>query len=430
MHFVSICHQHGCKLWNVSVLSILVLTACNVLLMLRLLHTECTNISADSVPKPHPPLPPLILDNVVISNVSPIFNVDPRLGRWDTRHTYKMIDHALVGTLFTELSESFSVCLATQTSLEKVHSLVQVAHHWNGPISAALFAAGDEEFSILQVRERVSFQLAFPKEKIPTTSLFVETSSHLDCTRPEASLGKLLKKRSPDIVRWRLRNPYPQNHMRNLARKNCQSPHVFLTDVDIIPSTNLADGLNNFFKTENCNALCAYVVPTYELDDRVQFPRNKTELVRLTGRGLARPFHHKVFIYNQFATNFSRWEQDKYINAVHVSHKVTNFEFLYEPFYVASDSVPPHDERFIGYGFTRNTQVYEMYVAGYEFFVLSPVFTIHWGLQHRKGRPSWRERQNTNNRKNFDQFKREVFARYHKDPLRMVAHQSKDNKLK
>lgn len=71
-----------------------------------------------------------------------------------------------------------------------------------------------------------------------------------------------------------------------------------------------------------------------------------------------------------------------------------------------------------------------MYVAGYEFFVLSPVFTIHWGLQHRKGRPSWRERQNTNNRKNFDQFKREVFARYHKDPLRMVAHQSKDNKLK
>lgn len=41
----------------------------------------------------------------------------------------------------------------------------------------------------------------------------------------------------------------------------------------------------------------------------------------------------------------------------HVSHNVTNFEFFYEPFYVASDLVPPHDERFLGYGFTRNTQV-------------------------------------------------------------------------
>lgn len=41
----------------------------------------------------------------------------------------------------------------------------------------------------------------------------------------------------------------------------------------------------------------------------------------------------------------------------HISHNVTNFEFFYEPFYVASDMVPPHDERFLGYGFTRNTQV-------------------------------------------------------------------------
>lgn len=42
---------------------------------------------------------------------------------------------------------------------------------------------------------------------------------------------------------------------------------------------------------------------------------------------------------------------------VYVSHDVTNFEFLYEPFYVAKDIVPAHDERFMGYGYTRNTQV-------------------------------------------------------------------------
>ena len=42
---------------------------------------------------------------------------------------------------------------------------------------------------------------------------------------------------------------------------------------------------------------------------------------------------------------------------VYISHDVTNFEFLYEPFYVAKDIVPAHDERFMGYGYTRNTQV-------------------------------------------------------------------------
>lgn len=57
----------------------------------------------------------------------------------------------------------------------------------------------------------------------------------------------------------------------------------------------------------------------------------------------------------------SRWEADVATDnnnqETHISYNVTNFEFLYEPFYVSSDLTPPHDERFLGYGFTRNTQV-------------------------------------------------------------------------
>lgn len=67
-------------------------------------------------------------------------------------------------------------------------------------------------------------------------------------------------------------------------------------------------------------------------------------------------------------------------------------------------------------------QVYEMFVAGYEFYVLSPIFTCHWGLQVKKGRPPWREHQNNQNRKLFDNFKKEIFARYNKDPLNMIKH--------
>lgn len=71
-----------------------------------------------------------------------------------------------------------------------------------------------------------------------------------------------------------------------------------------------------------------------------------------------------------------------------------------------------------------------MYVAGYQFQVLSPVFTCHWGLQSRKGRPSWREKQNNSNRRKFDMFKREVFARYHNDPLHMIQKISDDQPKK
>jgi len=57
--------------------------------------------------------------------------------------------------------------------------------------------------------------------------------------------------------------------------------------------------------------------------------------------------------------------------AVHVNHDVTNFEFLYEPFYVAPDTVPAHDERFIGYGYTRNTQVNNTPLVAYRFLLIA-----------------------------------------------------------
>lgn len=59
----------------------------------------------------------------------------------------------------------------------------------------------------------------------------------------------------------------------------------------------------------------------------------------------------------------------------HVSHNVTNFEFLYEPFYVASDLVPIHDERFMGYGFTRNSQVSGF---AFQFYFMSTVVGRMW----------------------------------------------------
>lgn len=61
-----------------------------------------------------------------------------------------------------------------------------------------------------------------------------------------------------------------------------------------------------------------------------------------------------------------------------------------------------------------------MFVAGYHFHVLTPIFTCHWGLQNKKSRPAWRERQNNLNRKQFEVFKKEIYARYHRDPLQML----------
>lgn len=247
--------------------------------------------------------------------------VNINLGRWDARRLFRTFDHILVGSSFVKLSRAYRVCLATQSSVEKLHSIVQAAHHWTGPMSVALYVAGDEEFEVLQkyliylrkcyepIRERVAFSLAVPRVRpVKRQPREFDPPDMVDCAKPEGTLNELMNGISNEQTNWRIRNAYPQNHMRNLARKNCQSDYVFLTDVDIVPSFNLTGALDEFLRADTCDK-CAYVIPTYELDSRVRFPQNKTELVRLARKGLARPFHQKVFIHNQFATNFTRWER-------------------------------------------------------------------------------------------------------------------------
>lgn len=184
------------------------------------------------------------------------------------------------------------------------------------------------------IRERVSFHLTIPRDRAPThiRSIHLSDLMKYNCAKPEQTLNELLKQHTAETKKWRIKFPYPQNHLRNVARKNCQTYFTFLTDVDIIPSANFnfAEQLDKFLRKAKCsnsNNLCAYVIPTYELDERVRFPRNKTDLIRLAKKSLARPFHNKVFIYNQYATNFSRWQADlTETEEVKISHSVTNFE--------------------------------------------------------------------------------------------------------
>ncbi|XP_021203793.2 beta-1,4-glucuronyltransferase 1 isoform X1 [Bombyx mori] len=415
--------------WSIVTIAAIALIFYNAVANIWLLHpTACPVISTAS-PSDPPSCEPCI-DTVPNSAIDddPIAKLDLRLGRWDGSRSYRLFDYAAVGELYSEVSSNSKVCLATQSSIERLHELLRIAAHWTGPISVAVFVAGDElrllrAFTTWlfrcqpEIYSRVALHIAMPAERPGVHG--VVPSWARDCRSKPLPPGE----RRADTVAWRARHPYPQNHMRNQARKNCHTSYVFLVDVDIVPSKGMAASLDKFLTTAPKCSLCAYVVPTYELDKRVAtFPSSKSELLRLSRNKLAIPFHRKVFIYNQYASNFSRWEASggNETSETHISHNVTNFELLYEPFYVAPDTVPAHDERFLGYGFTRNTQVYEMFLIGYQFRVLSPIFTIHWGLQARRNRPLWREKQNEKNRKHFETFKRELFARYRRDPLHLL----------
>jgi len=56
----------------------------------------------------------------------------------------------------------------------------------------------------------------------------------------------------------------------------------------------MADNLDQFLRKSQCEKLCAYVIPVYEIDEKVGFPRNKSEMLKLAKNRIARPYHQET----------------------------------------------------------------------------------------------------------------------------------------
>ncbi|KAJ9601079.1 hypothetical protein L9F63_000814, partial [Diploptera punctata] len=312
----------------------------------------------------------------------------------------EFILHLLVINL-KKISNIYNVCLATQSSLERLYSLVEVTDHWKASVSVSVFIGGSD-FPLLKsyisylrhcfprIRDYVTFHLAFSPDHPPIEDDFTFILNQ-NCAN--------LKKCSKNWCNTELKR------LRNGKRKFY---------IDIIPSYGITERLDEFLETVQCEKLCAYVIPVYEIDDKVIFPEDKSMLVNYTKHGLARPFHDKIYKLAQASTDYKRWEEndDHENDFIYVSH-TAKYKDTYEPFFVVLDTAPLYDERFIGYGCTRNTQAYEMNAAGYEFQVLSPVFACHWHFQTLKeDYYPWRNKQLRVNYKKVSQFKSEIKARY------------------
>ena len=118
--------------------------------------------------------------------------------------------------------------------------------------------------------------------------------------------------------------------------------------------------LETFLEKEerkNCSK-CAYVIPTYEISHKAEnLPASKAELLSLIKRKHARQFHQTLYPINQKSSNLNKWERIGQTAQMDIAYKVQQYIFKYEPLYIARGDTPPFDERFQGFGLTRNTQV-------------------------------------------------------------------------
>lgn len=246
-----------------------------------------------------------------------------------------------------EMEQSaFDVTFVVHLSLDRLQVLDQLAMHWLGPISVAIYLSELETNLLL-------------------TS--IESSNNLYRRK---NIGYHLVYRDHGFN-------YPINRLRNIALNNALTPYVFLSDIDFLPSIDLYEYLKRTISDlsphGNGDPLNkrALVVPAFEnLQYKFDFPSSKAELLQHLNLGSISMFRDQIWPQGHSPTDYSKWKIST------KSYKV-DWKPEYEPFIVTSKSVPRFDERFVGFGWNKVEHTMQLAALNYEFVVLPEAFVIH-----------------------------------------------------
>ncbi|KAG8825562.1 hypothetical protein FRB91_001033 [Serendipita sp. 411] len=171
------------------------------------------------------------------------------------------------------------------------------------------------------------------------------------------------------------------NMWRNAARLFARTDFVMMLDVDFAICTDFRSKILSSPDTLRLlrSGEAAFVIPAFEYvnetegRDESTFPKTKQELAALYEQGRIHVFH-QAWEGGHNSSDYARY----FNSSPGDVYKVLSYQYAYEPYVIFKrDAAPWCDERFIGYGGNKASCLYEMYLAGISFYVLSDDFLAH-----------------------------------------------------
>jgi len=320
------------------------------------------------------------------------------------------------------------ITLTSQCSVDNLHYLVSTSAMWRGPISIAVFAPQNDAVLAIyainslrkcfpMIRDLITFHLVWPTNKSP--EYIKDPPIGLFSDECEIVL-ETLKNGFTDRINYEMGTVlYPHNTLRNVARYKLLTNLMFMIDIDTVPALSSRDQFLDFAQRrglwdENQYLLdkIVYVTPAWEVPTDVDAPKTKQILLDLLDAERVRPFHNETCWYCHKASRYEDWAQIPMAEKLAIAYEV-DWEKSWEPYYISSTEIPFHDERFKQYGYDRISQICELYMAEYRFFVLNNIFTVHQGY---KKLADVNLQRNLENRKNFlifeERFQPEMTKKY------------------
>lgn len=128
--------------------------------------------------------------------------------------------------------------------------------------------------------------MIFPTDHPPVLGQISQVQG--DCAASDLQKGDV------ETERNQRRMTYPINVARNVARFQANTTRVLVTDIELLPSQNLASGFMEIARGRPPKTGIVFVVPVFEIESHELPPLTKKELLLATKAGLAVYFHRFV----------------------------------------------------------------------------------------------------------------------------------------
>lgn len=245
-------------------------------------------------------------------------------------------------------SGSPSLTLCTHSTADQVYGIVELARRWEGPISLAVFTSGLDAGLAVSLLDRacwcepsmskVSVHFVFPAGRPPALT----PSNHFpgDCAASD------LQPRESDTERKSRNLVYPVNVARNVARTQAITARVLVSDIELLPSDNLASGFIEMVRNRAPRVGVVFVIPVFEIEANEKPPNTKHELLMSARAGVAGYFHRFICPHCQKFPGLSRWMLAPDPGRVR-PFVVTRREFpqhRWEPIYIGTRDDPLYTE--------------------------------------------------------------------------------------
>ena len=323
----------------------------------------------------------------------------------ETRTSYSVINNYVIAD---DDNSNESVTLTTQGSFEFLPHAVELCRRWEGPISLAVYAPGDDLRITLEViyylrrcrdvcvRSRISWHLIYdamfgpPLNNISFPDSLVSQYRSLKC---ELSDEEVLKE-FPSSFRENHQLPYPINVARNVARLQSKSKYLLASDIELYPSLNIVSMFKVLIQKEESDQVPlinrkvphVYHLPIFEVEAGLEAPQTKSELMDMFRTGDAIFFHKWVCDICQNYPDREQWLQIPGNGTLGVFRvtKRTRSRSSWEPLYIGTNAEPLYDERLTWEGKRdKMSQMYEMCLMDYDILVLDNAFLVHApGIKH------------------------------------------------